>query len=597
MIPMDFSGIHGRTRRPHGFPIVRPPSGRLQSFPLKPVCALLSVLQLSCAVQQPPPGGPIDTVPPTILSTFPPSYTTNYAQNKIALEFDKDVDERSVEESIFISPDVGGLEFDWSGREVEATFSRPLRVNTTYVVNIGTDVVDLHNKNRMAQAYTFAFSTGPDIDKGAIDGRIFTVKPEDKPEGVMVFAYNLSGVNADTLDPTKDKPDYITQTGKFGIFAFRHLSLGPYRVMAVRDEYRNLLYDREVDEYGVQSIPIVLSAADTMTRGILMKMALEDTTAPRLIKFESRNATHLWAEFSEPLDTATIRARNFAVTDTLSLAPLRILSVYPSSDAQKVFTFVSEPQDSQRTYRLTIAGIRDRAGNLIHPSARSLTASGSDKRDSVGLRLASVSLKDSTVGVVPNPVISVRFTDAVMREEAGNAIRMEDTLGREVPTVHRWNDDISVWTIPIHHLNYRTWYRLKIFMRQMKDARGVTSRDSTRSFRFQTIEEDAFSSIEGDVRDLRTSDTTGTIVVLATKLGVEGLERYAVDASSSGAFIFSELGEGKYVLQAYRDRNGNGEYDAGKPFPYVPSERLSPLTDTLKVRARWPLDGVKIEMP
>ncbi|MEX0737056.1 MAG: Ig-like domain-containing protein, partial [Bacteroidota bacterium] len=141
--------------------------------------SLIMILLLSCAGQVPPEGGPVDTDPPLIVSTIPPPGTTLFAGDRVILEFDEYVDRRSVEQSIFVSPPVGSLEFDWSGREVEITFSDRLRENTTYVVNIGTDVVDLRNRNKMAQAFSFAFSTGGEIDFGAIEGKVYTSKPAD----------------------------------------------------------------------------------------------------------------------------------------------------------------------------------------------------------------------------------------------------------------------------------------------------------------------------------------------------------------------------------------------------------------------------------
>ncbi|MBI5464926.1 MAG: hypothetical protein HY966_08250 [Ignavibacteriales bacterium] len=66
---------------------------------------------------------------------------------------------------------------------------------------------------------------------------------------------------------------------------------------------------------------------------------------------------------------------------------------------------------------------------------------------------------------------------------------------------------------------------------------------------------------------------------------------------SKGAFSFPQVVEGKYVLQSFGDLNGNGEYDTGKPIPFVPSEPLGKQSDTLKVRARWPLEGVRLRLP
>ena len=187
--------------------------------------------------------GPSIRPRPKSSRSIPPPNTTEYSSSRISLEFTKYVERRSVEESIFISPYVKDIEFDWSGREVELNFRDPLRKNTTYVVTVGTDVVDLNNRNRMAHAFSFAFSTGARIDRGEIRGRVY----DEKPVGVMIFAYQLDSLKADTLNPMKQKPDYITQTGNTGDYSLTHLAFGNYRIMAVRDEFRNLVYDPETD--------------------------------------------------------------------------------------------------------------------------------------------------------------------------------------------------------------------------------------------------------------------------------------------------------------------------------------------------------------
>ncbi len=115
--------------------------------------------------------------PPQIVSVYPAPYTTFYDDSKIVLEFDEYVDRASVNESIFISPFLGELEFDWSGKEVEIRFQEKLKDNTTYVINVGTDVRDMRRGNRMAQAFALAFSTGASIDRGGIEGTVYPREP------------------------------------------------------------------------------------------------------------------------------------------------------------------------------------------------------------------------------------------------------------------------------------------------------------------------------------------------------------------------------------------------------------------------------------
>jgi hypothetical protein len=83
---------------------------------------------------------------------------------------------------------------------------------------------------------------------------------------------------------------------------------------------------------------------------------------------------------------------------------------------------------------------------------------------------------------------------------------------------------------------------------------------------------------------------------MASQIGEKKPKQYIVTADATGNFLFPQIAEGHYIFQSFRDRNDDGKYDSGKPFPFIYSERFSSFSDTLKVRARWPLEGVKIEM-
>jgi len=115
-------------------------------------------------------------------------------------------------------------------------------------------------------------------------------------------------------------------------------------------------------------------------------------------------------------------------------------------------------------------------------------------------------------------------------------------------------------------------------------------------WRFETLDIEDMSSIEGTVVDLNTVDTAGDLYVTASQVGKKDLDYCVRAADVTGKFIFPVVTEGHYVFQAFRDKNKNGMYDSGKPFPFAFSERISHLSDTLKVRARWPLEGVIIQL-
>lgn len=551
---------------------------------------------LGCANQQPPGGGPVDMTAPVIISIYPDSNKLNFNDNKLRLKFDRYVEERTLEESIFISPSVGRLEFDWSGTEVEITFSEKLRRNTTYVVNIGTDVRDrFRGQTHMAKAYTLAFSTGSDIDRGGIEGLVFPMKKSDAAAGVMIFAYQLDGLNPDTLKPMTAKPDFITQTGKSGDFFLHHIPFGSYRIFAIRDEYRNLVYDREVDEYGVQSSIIRISPNDTLAAGVLMQLAKEDTSGPRLVKASAPDRNHITAEFSESLHPSSINLASFIVADTVDRKPLELVAVYPDPSTPKSIIAVTQKQDSAKTFIFHVQSVTDSVGNKINPLANSFAFQGSPKPVMSGLRLIAASIKDSTQNIDFRPVLTLTFSDALAKTTSLDFVTILDNNMQQVAVEKKSLNDVLISIEPEQELLNKTWYSLRAELRQVRDWKDSTCKDSTKIWRFETLDIEDMSSVEGTVVDLNNADTVGRLYVTAFQIGEKNPNYYIEAADATGKFVFPIVAEGYYVFQAFRDRNKNGMYDSGKPFPFIFSERLSPLSDTLKVRARWPLEGVQIK--
>jgi hypothetical protein len=568
-----------------------------QSLVRYSACLLIAGLVLaSCAGQRPPDGGPVDTEPPVIVVTNPPNYTTRFTGRSITIEFSEYVDHRAVEGAVFISPSLGALEFNWSGRELEIGFVEKLRRNTTYVVTIGTDAADLNNHNKMVQAYSLAFSTGDDIDRGSIAGRIFPRKDSDPPLGVMIFAYRLHDMNADTLNPMITKPDYVTQTGKNGEFALQHLSFGVYRVFAIRDEYKNLLYDPEVDDYAAAPSDLAVTPADTLKPDLWLKLAREDTTAVRLIKVASTNQRHVLAEFSSPVDTSSLKLESFRLADTLTQSVLKAVSIYHVFPQMSSVIVVTDTQSSKAVYRLSVDSLRGANGLRVNPTARSLVFNSSELKDSLPVRILSSSLPDTSKDVQLNPELSLQFSDAVEKGSVEKAISFADSSRNSIPIDFRWLSDASVELTPTVKLASKTWYVCRVGMRGISDLFGRRGRDSVKVFRFQTIDEELYTSIEGTVSDFDSTDRKGDLFVIARNILKRDSKEYQVRLGQDGPFALRNIVEGKYVLLAFRDRNGNKKHDSGLVHPYQPSERFVQYPDTLKVRARWPLEGVELKL-
>ena len=74
-------------------------------------------------------------------------------------------------------------------------------------------------------------------------------------------------------------------------------------------------------------------------------------------------------------------------------------------------------------------------------------------------------------------------------------------------------------------------------------------------------------------------------------------QRFEVRLKKSGAWEFSNIPPGAYRLTAFVDTNGNGRYDYGSAFPFVPAERFVVLQGEIQVRPRWTIENVMVVVP
>lgn len=554
--------------------------------------SVVALVFLSCAGQVQPTGGPPDTVPPTIVRTFPDTNAVRVETDRIELEFSEYVERRSLEESIFISPYLGDLEFDWSGRDVTIRFSEKLRKNATYVVNVGTDVVDIRARNRMGSGYTLAFATGDSIDRGWIGGRVF----DAKPEGVMVFAYGLAGTNPDTLNPARLRPDYIMQTGVNGVFAMSNLAYGTYRLFAVRDEYRNLLYDKEVDQFGVGREDVTIDKRHPRCEDVRFRMSREDTTSPFVASAAAVNRRQIEVRFNEPLDSLSILPSSFALVDTVKRAAVSLLAAFSRATAPAVVGLITaEALDSAGAYMVSVRGVLDRAGNRLDTLHNVASFGGTAKPDTVRVTVSLAGIRDSVRGVWPDRPFSLLFSEPVVREPVGAAVTLRDSLRRPVSASFRWANPTEARLIPHQPLRSKAWYTLSVVMDSVKELRGMRYRDSVVAIRFETLDLRTTGSIAGTVTDQATPPPAGRYLVTASALDQNPAVDQTVGVDKPGKFMIDKLPEGRYTIAAFQDADSSGSYSYGRPFPFLPSERFMVYADTVKVRARWGVEGVKLD--
>ncbi len=563
---------------------------------MKKYCFLLPWLAagtafLDCAGQAPPGGGPPDTIPPSVVSTFPDTNSVRVETDRVELEFSEYVDRRSAEESIFISPYISKVEYDWSGTTLTVEFGEELKKNTTYVVNVGTDVKDLRASNRMAAGFTLAFSTGDSIDRGSVSGKVF----DEKPEGVMIFAYSLNSRNPDTLDPGVVSPDYIVQTGKDGLFTLSNVRIDSYRLFAVRDQFKNLLYDKQIDQYGVWVSDVVLSQEEIHAPGVQFRLAVEDTGRPFVSRVQAFDRNSIQVRFSEPVDSLTISSPSLEISDTLGTNRIDIRLAYRVTQAPSVVQIQTKQElKAGEIYRLIATGIRDTVGNVIDSSSSAVFFEGVDAPDTVSPRLSIAGLeKDSVRGYpVVGPIVFL-FSEAVDVPAVEKAFTVKDESGSTVRGSIHWNSPATFLWTPQKPLTSKRWYAVVVMMDSVLDLAGNLAKDSIMSRSFLTFDLNETGSLDGRV-SAETKDSSGKRIYVQARNLNGGLRQ--VFAGQDGRFKFEQLPEGRYSLSAFKDSRGNGTYNHGHVFPFAPSDAFAVYPDTVRVRARWGVEDIKIDL-
>ncbi len=133
--------------------------------------ALVPFLTVSCAVVQPPPGGPEDREPPHVVSVVPaPDSAGVAADTEIRLTFSEKVDGDTFKERIRLYPAVAFDDIDVKGEMLRVRFAETLP-ETTMTLLLSGGYADLHGV-RNKESFISHFSTADEIQKGSINGKV-----------------------------------------------------------------------------------------------------------------------------------------------------------------------------------------------------------------------------------------------------------------------------------------------------------------------------------------------------------------------------------------------------------------------------------------
>ncbi|MBL7825084.1 MAG: Ig-like domain-containing protein [Saprospiraceae bacterium] len=264
---------------------------------------LLTTALFSCARQSAPTGGPKDTTPPgidTLRST--PNFATRQYPQKIELKFDEWVTLSEANAQVVVSPPLAKRpEVTLKGKTVVVKLdkSEKLRDSTTYTINFGTAVKDLHEGNA-AKDLRFVFSTGDFIDSLIVKGRIVDALTGEPVDNISVMLYDNS---ADSV-LRKERPYYFSRTDKTGSYEIRNVKSGRFKVAAIEDGDQNLRWDGDGER--IAFLDTLLQVHDSMRRPLFLRI-FKNQPKYRLTEKNAGAFGVVKLKFTTTTDSATVR--------------------------------------------------------------------------------------------------------------------------------------------------------------------------------------------------------------------------------------------------------------------------------------------------
>ena len=604
-------------------PVIR----RLKHILIAAGLLLTAFLVQRCANAVAPTGGPKDERPPVVVEAVPENHSINFIGKKIEITFDEYITLDNANQNVLISPPLSEKpDIKLHNKTVVVKFKENLTPNTTYTINFGSTIKDLHEGN-VFKDYVYSFSTGDFIDTLSIAGKVLNAEDKKPVENAYVSLYAADRENLDSL-PLSAKPNYITKTDKDGNFSLHGLADKKYLVFALKDVNSNLYFDQPNEEVAFldtlvpasypwtapkphpldttaidstlllmnDSIPITVTDSLQEIASDSLLVIPKDTVPQRVF---DQNALNLTLYMFTEVDSTQVLLEKKLIEEGL----LRFVFRHPAKDA-----VIMTPEMLPDTFNLIplhsaeydtvwwyfTPNVKDslwvqvKHDTLVNDSSRyslKYKEPGGNKRRKREIEKLKVSNNLlGRSGLIPGEDLILKFSEPIV------TYQMRDSA------VYKCDTTIFYDRLTFEPADeYGTKYRLT----------SPFSVDSSYSFE---IPDSVFFSIRGRTNDpIKTDfhvlkdDEYGNIYI--TVIPPEGIIQVIVQLTDENGKVlkqetitqqqevmFEYLMPAKYKLRALLDADGNGKWSTGNYHRHMLPETVIEYKDPLEINAGWDID-------
>jgi hypothetical protein len=524
---------------------------------------LTALLLTRCANVVAPTGGAKDTTPPEVVEAKPANHSTGFDGNKIELTFDEYVTLNNASQQVLVSPPLAVKpDIKLSGKTVSIKFKEALKPNTTYTINFGEAVKDLHEGNQFKD-YHFSFSTGDHLDTLNLVGKVLNA--DDKKPAADFFVSLYAAADSLFDQPTRRAPDFITKTDKEGAFGFHGLPDRHFLVFALQDMNSNLYYDLPNEK--VAFLDTLVSPADSVS--LTLYAFTEIDTTQMLLESKLVEEGLLRFVFRHPAENVRI-----TTNDVLPNA-FRKVEVWSKQHDTLCWYFTPEVMDS------LWVEIHSEVDTLINSKIHfNLQYKGSKSRNERDAHLLKVSnnLKNNLLCSgedlllrFSEPVVDLRFHDTsiliIGADTVFNAMRFEQV------------DDYG-----LSYCLDTTIFESEDYILNITDSVFFSVRNRTHkafSLKFKRANDNDFGAV---ILKVGIPEHRQVVIQLLNNKGAV-VDQQVVDTATTVAF--RQLLPGKYKLQAIIDTDKNALWSTGNFHRRALPETIFPYKDEFDVKPGW----------
>ena len=520
-----------------------------------------------CAQVTPLTGGKKDDTPPKVLTYKPENASLNFNTKVIEVQFNEYIVLKDVANQFIITPQTKEMpDIQASGKKLKITFNEELLPSTTYKMAFGNSVTDLNEAN-VLQNFEYIFSTGSTIDSLKLAGQILNATDKKPASQILIGLYK-----ADANDSIiyKDKPLYISKTDGAGNFSFNYLPDSKFKIVGIKDQNKNLLYDGSEEQ--IAFTKELINARDsqrielTLFKEIPNKSFIKKSFSPEYGK--------AYIIYNKPQTSIKEIIANGLVYHTLNSLK-DTLTLYYKNKFDTLETYIR--YDSQKTDTLYI---------------KLVSSVGLDRvTKNKGVKYELKTNISSTLPYYSNPSFELSFPidPKNINKDKIKLIEKTDTIIKNIPFNLSVRQELTTLIGVEAEFKPETSYTLTVEKAAFTD--NAERKNDSITYKFKTTAIDDYAQLNMKLFFPKKENYIIMLLNEKEQLVNESFVEFSLNSTSEKIIVYKNLIPGNYFIKIVEDVNKNGLFDMGDYFLNKQPETIFVNATAIKLLAGWEIEN------